>query len=402
MDSVRGYLWHVGTTAEDYEAEIARLKARIAQLERSHQATLRTGSMMGAGAGPLTKMTIAGLEEMILVVSDEVKITYINQAMAQLLGLEDRKAAIGQPLAEYDQGPLGEGTLRGLFEIVRPGTPYALEKVCPGLPLDRVQSLRGNRPAGDPVVRLVAEPTKGRVQIIVQDVTRLRWLEETFARYVPSDVIQDLERMPTDEHLRMVRKDLTILFGDLRGFTRVSQGLPPDGVQELVNAFMAFMGDGLDDLGGTAVSWMGDGVMAVFGAPLYTPDHPVRGLVAAVELQRRHERWKTEREARSLPAPQLGLGVMTGEVVVGNVGSDSRLCYTALGHTTNMSARLCGRAEGGQTLTTPKTHRAAMAALESYSGSVPIPRLSFASVGKMSFRNVAEPVDVVQVRVKSA
>lgn len=388
-------------SSEAYEEEIARLKARIAQLEQNVQPVLLTGTVIGAGQATQGKMTIAGLEEMILVVSPEDTIGYINHSMAQLMGVEDRKQAIGQPLANIDQSPLGDGALRGLCEIVRSGNAgYVLERACPGLELERVEAHHGQRPVGDPVVRLSAELSQDRVQIVLQDVTRLRWLESTFARYVPADVIANLERMPSDEHLGMVRRELTILFGDLRGFTRVCQGLTPDGVQELVNAFMELMGDGIDALGGTPVCWMGDGVMAVFGAPLYSPDHAVRALVASVELQRRQREWCKAREAQGRPAPELGLGVVTGEVVVGNVGSDSRLCYTALGHTTNMASRLCGRAEGGQTLTTPKTHQAAVAALTQYSGEVPVPRLSFSSVGAMRFRNVAEPVDVVQVRAK--
>ena len=89
---------------------------------------------------------------------------------------------------------------------------------------------------------------------------------------------------------------------------------------------------------------------------------------------------------------ELGLGVSTGEVVVGNVGSATRLSYTALGHTTNLTARLCGKAEGGQTLTTPHTHRAALEVLPRYTGDVPVPRLSFKPRGTMSFKNVADPV----------
>lgn len=391
----------VARSTEEFEAEIEALREKVARLEAASRANLLTGTIVGTRPTTTGVLTVANLEEMVLLVSKDDTIAFLNAPMAKLLDIADKKAVLGQPVGFWDAGVLGPGTLRGLCELARGGASgYAVERVCLGLPEERLPARAGRRPMGDPVLRFSAQNTAGRVQIVVQDVTRLRWLEETFARYVSPQVIEGLEQMPVDEHLGMARKELTILFGDLRGFTRVSQALPPDGVQELVNAFIALVGDTVDELGGTVVNWMGDGFMALFGAPLFYEDHPVRGLVAAVELQKRHAAWSAERRASSLPAPPLGVGLSTGEVVVGNVGSETRLSYTALGHTVNLVARMCNRAEGGQILTTPTTHQAAMATIRGYAGSVPVPHLSFRPKGTLDFKNVAEPVDVVEVVVK--
>lgn len=385
---------------EEYEAELEQLRARIRDLESQTRAAMMAGTVVGrAPAG--TRLTVHGLEEMVLLVAPDDTVAYMNAPMARLFAVADRKGAIGVPVANLGEAELGAGTLRGLVDLTRGSAEcHAIERDCPSLPEERLPAWSGRRPEGEPVLRLTAEEMDGRVQIVVQDVTRLRWLERTFSRYVPGDVIDALERSPLDEHLSMTRKELTILFGDLRGFTKVSQTLDPSGVQELVNAFIELVGATIDDFGGTVVSWMGDGVMAVFGAPLFYEDHPVRGLVCAVELQRRHAEWSEKRKAEGLVAPELGLGVSSGEVVVGNVGSETRLSYTALGHTTNLTARLCAKAEGGQTLTTPQTHRAALATLKRFAGPIAVPRLSFEPRGKMVFKNVDAPIDVVSVTVK--
>ena len=93
----------------------------------------------------------------------------------------------------------------------------------------------------------------------------------------------------------------------------------------------------------------------------------------------------------------MGIGIATGPVVVGNIGTETRMDYTVLGHHVNLAARLCGQAEGGEVLTVPTSHQAAMNAAQEYRGTVPIPRLSFKAKGKMDFKNVHEPIDVISV-----
>ena len=201
--------------------------------------------------------------------------------------------------------------------------------------------------------------------------------------------------MPAVELLRMDRRELTVLFGDLRGFTALCQELPPEEVQEVVNSFLAGMVACIDELGGTIDKFVGDEVMAIFGAPVPQPDHALRALVCAVGMQQRHRAWMAERRSMERPAPPLGIGLATGSVVVGNVGTDSRMDFTVLGHTVNLAARLCGAAEGGEILTVPDTHARALGSLDSYSGAVPVPRLSFRSKGRRTFKNVAGEVEVV-------
>ncbi len=384
-------------TAEEYEAEIASLRLQIEQLQAAPMATVVSGAMTRVSSG-LENLTITGIEELVLLVTAEDTVGYVNGAMAKVLGIEDRPAVVGSPYAHWDSGPLGDGVFRALVQMARQRDgAIALERQCPDVGAELLPG-GGARAPGDPtILSFVARDEQGRVQIIAQDVTRLRWLERTFGRYVSPAVIEGMQHTSSDAFLGMVRRDVTIMFGDLRGFTKVSQKLAPEGVEELINAFVTEAVEVIEALDGTVSSIEGDGIMAFFGAPVVQPDHALRGLVCAVELQRRHQQWRQERAAKSLPAPELGLGVG----VVGNIGTHSRVQYTCVGHPVNVTARLCGAAKGGQVLATPALHQSALSVLDDYTGAIAVPRMRFSSQGKMSFKNVEEPVDVIEITTQS-
>ncbi|MHB8873320.1 MAG: adenylate/guanylate cyclase domain-containing protein [Myxococcaceae bacterium] len=384
-------------SAAEYEQEIAALRA---ELDRQ-RATPSLSRTLAVGGSSQTNYTVQGAEEMILLVGPDDTVGYVNRPMARLLEMSDPKEAVGTPLAQWDRSAIGDEVLSSLVRVTRSGAEsHAVERTCPGLSLSLLPVTEGARPATDPVLRLCASNVKGRVQIAAWDVTRLRWLESTFSRYLSPAVIERLAGGGADSLLTMERKDITVLFCDLRGFTALSQTLPPEQVQELVNSFLGNMVGVIEALEGTIDKFVGDEVMALFGAPLAQADHAVRGLVCGVEMQRRHAGWAAERATCGKPSLPLGVGLVSGPVVVGNIGTSTRVEYTALGHTVNMAARLCGSAEGGEVLTLPQTHAQAVAAFRSYGGSVPLPHLSFRAKGRLSFKNVAEPVDVVCVSAK--
>jgi len=164
-----------------------------------------------------------------------------------------------------------------------------------------------------------------------------------FTRFVPSEVVDEvLDR--TDDNLRLgaLERDCTVLFSDLRGFTSFSETQPAERVIEVVNFYIREMTEAILETGGTLVSYMGDGIMALFGAPLEQPDHADRALAAAREMLgprlRRFNQWLAENgHAHSF---RMGIGLNSGAVMAGNVGSDLRLEYTAIGDTTNTASRI--------------------------------------------------------------
>ena len=138
------------------------------------------------------------------------------------------------------------------------------------------------------------------------------------------------------------------MFSDLRGFTSFSESLQPEQVIEALNMYLTEMSEAILDHGGTLVAYMGDGIMAVFGAPLKQEDHADRALEAARDMLSRMERFNGYLREKGLSEGgfKMGIGLNSGPVMSGNVGSERRLEYTALGDTTNTAARLEGMTKG--------------------------------------------------------
>jgi len=387
-------------TVEELEARVGELEREV---ERLRSATIMpvTGTIAVGHRGG-TSHTVLGAEEMVLQIGPDDAVGYVNAPMAKLLGIPDRRHVLGMPFPPFDHGPIGDGVITALVQMGRRSDDlHILERACPDLPLDRLPAAKGARPSTDPVLRFTAAGTQGRVQITAQDVTLLKWLETTFSRYVSPAVIEKMHQLPSEHLLQMERRTLSVLFVDMRGFTRLSQNLEPEGVGELVNSFLASMVACIEALDGTIDKYVGDNVMAFFGAPVAHEDHAVRALVCAAEMQRRNREWVAARAAENKPAGMCGVGVATGPVVAGNIGTATRMDYTALGHTTNIAARLCGTAGPGEILILESTYKAAAEQRKLYKGSVPMPHLGFSSKGKLQFKNVDEPIEVISVTEKA-
>jgi adenylate cyclase len=174
-------------------------------------------------------------------------------------------------------------------------------------------------------------------------------VHDTFARFVPQAVVAEVLERVDDGDLRFggVRRECTVLFSDLRGFTSFAEELDPDRVIEVLNRYLEEMSDAIMDQGGTLVSYMGDGIMAVFGAPLAQEDHADRALAAAGEMLKvRLPRFNGWMASQGLQSFAIGIGLNSGTVMSGQVGSKRRTEYTAIGDTTNTAARLEGMTKG--------------------------------------------------------
>jgi adenylate cyclase len=185
------------------------------------------------------------------------------------------------------------------------------------------------------------------LQYVSASVDRER-VRGTFTRFVPEQVVdQALERTGEDLRLGAEETDCTVLFSDIRGFTTFSEKNSPRDVVDILNQYLEEMSSAIFAHGGTITAYIGDGIMAVFGAPIPQDDHAERAVAAAVEMvdERlpRFNRWLGERGVSEF---RIGIGINSGEVVHGNIGSDQRLDYTAIGDTVNTSARLEGMTKG--------------------------------------------------------
>ena len=225
------------------------------------------------------------------------------------------------------------------------------------------------------------------VLYVGETVERAR-VHDLFARFVPADVVDQVVAS-AGENLRLgaVERDCTVLFSDLRGFTSFSEKLPATRVIEVVNCYLNEMSEAILSAGGTLISYMGDGIMAVFGAPLEQPDHADRALAAAAEMigprLDTFNAWIAEQGHDH--AFVMGVGINSGPVMAGNIGSEQRVEYTALGDTTNTASRLEGMTKGsGHMLFIADTTRERMKQ----------PPDELVLVGRLEVRGRVEPVPV--------
>jgi adenylate cyclase len=173
---------------------------------------------------------------------------------------------------------------------------------------------------------------------------------DLFSRFVPDSVVaQVLERADTEDDVRLGGELLTatVLFSDLRGFTSFAETKEPAEVIGVLNRYLTEMSDAILDHDGTLVAYMGDGIMAVFGAPIASDDHADKALGAARRMLERLEAFNEWLRSEGLgDGFKMGIGLNTGDVMSGNVGSARRLEYTTIGDTTNSAARLEGMTKG--------------------------------------------------------
>jgi len=188
----------------------------------------------------------------------------------------------------------------------------------------------------------------------------MRVLERAFSqlrRYFSPQVVEVILNQSEEEgELESVRREVTILFCDLRGFTAFSEQLEPEQVAESLNEYLGAMSDVVFDHNGTVDKYIGDAVMAVFGAPLWYADHPEQAFRCAVAMQQRMKGLQEMWASQGRTVLSMGVGVSIGHAVVGNMGSATRREYTAIGSTVNVAARMTDIAPPGAIITTRKSY----------------------------------------------
>lgn len=180
-------------------------------------------------------------------------------------------------------------------------------------------------------------------------------IRNVFERYVTPTVVEQLLSQPETVTLGGARRPITTLFADLRGFTALSEKLDPEVLFETLNHHLSLGAEAVLNYEGTLDKFMGDAVMAFFNAPLPQTDYALRAVRAAVEMQRRIAATSQSRaQANRL---QFGIGIATGDAVVGNIGTAQLMNYTAIGNSVNLARRLQESAKGGQILIDQATHQ---------------------------------------------
>lgn len=201
----------------------------------------------------------------------------------------------------------------------------------------------------DPVFALLVGIIGTLAVVYLGEAFERQYARSTFARFVPPGVVDEVLASSDDDlRLAAVERVCTVMFSDLRGFTRFSEHQPVEKVIAVVNHYLNEMTEAILDAGGTLIAYMGDGIMATFGAPLEQDDHADRALRAAREMigprLSNFNAWLAEQDYPS--GFRMGVGLNTGPVMCGNVGAEQRVEYTTIGDTTNTASRLEGMTKG--------------------------------------------------------
>jgi adenylate cyclase len=174
------------------------------------------------------------------------------------------------------------------------------------------------------------------------EIRQRRRLSRIFGQYVPSEIVRELDINNAELSLEGESREMSVLFSDVRGFTTISEGLSPRDLTRLMNDFLTPITEIIHGERGTIDKYMGDAVMAFWGAPLPDPEHARHAVRAALGMVARMQLLKPEFQARGWPEINVGVGVSSGIMNVGNMGSQFRMAYTVLGDTVNLGSRLEG------------------------------------------------------------
>ncbi len=194
--------------------------------------------------------------------------------------------------------------------------------------------------------RLVSELSEQKAALQIRN----GFITKVFGRYLSDAVVEQLLETPDGLKLGGERRVVTIVMTDLRGFTEMAERLAPERVVALLNLYLGTMSEVVLKYGGTVDEFIGDAILVLFGAPLAGQDDARRALACAVAMQQAMERVNARARELALPEMEMGIGIHTGEVVVGNVGSERRAKYGVVGTAINLASRIQGFTLGGQVL----------------------------------------------------
>jgi predicted ATPase/class 3 adenylate cyclase len=192
---------------------------------------------------------------------------------------------------------------------------------------------------------------------------RNQLIRQTFGRYLSDDIVRSLLETSAASHLGGEKRRVTILMSDLRGFTSMAERLPPEKVVSIINNYLAAMTDVIMKYRGTIDEFIGDAILAIFGAPTLADDDADRAVACALEMQRAITAVNERNRRDGLAEVTMGIGLNTGEVVVGSIGSEKRAKYGVVGAHVNLASRIQGYTAGGEVLVSDATRAAVRAPL---------------------------------------
>ncbi len=181
------------------------------------------------------------------------------------------------------------------------------------------------------------------------------FIKGVFGRYVSDEVMDTVLKSPEALQIGGAKRDISVLISDLRGFTTLTDRLEPEAIMRLLNRYFERMIEIISEHGGIVIEFLGDGIMAIFGAPKYLESHADQAVACTLHMQLAMDEINEIHKSEGLPEIEMGIGLTSGEVVVGNIGSKRRAKYGVVGTPANLAARLEALSTGQQVLISAET-----------------------------------------------
>ncbi len=323
----------------------------------------------------------------VVVMDAEGRLIALNGAAEQILGASSQDA-LGQPYPAIFGPSLADRLVSLFLHVGRSGDSSQTHRLEARLPTGRRAILQASvgplRDAAGHVIGilLVAEDCTIQARAVADradDALRSRRLYQALERYVGDTVAAAVDARPSFVSIGGVRKIVSVLHADVRGYTQHAEALPPDELMRLLIRYHGAAVSALRAAGATLDRFIGDAILALWNAPNPQPDHAERALRGAVALQAAVRSVGTELG--------YGVGVHTGEVVVGNLGTPEFMNYTAVGDTVNVAARLQAAAAVGEVV---------CSAIALQQAGSPLPALH---LGPLAVKGRRQPVDAYRLEV---
>lgn len=381
--------------------KLGALEAENEQLRRKLMLLAGGGAQGSMTLGNLTSIghtrhqpqaTIAGLSVAYLIVDDKWRIIRMNSRMADFLSVRKDVVNDRPHLEEFDRLDWAPHVFQTLLQdVAEIGGDNVFDAERPNADTGRNEHFQ---------FKAVWSGRQGTVT--VEDVTRLRTTRQFFERLVSPRIVERL--LDTrDDPFASHKRYMSVLFADLRSFTTFCENADAPVVQKVFNDFTEVCMRALEANDATLDKFVGDQVMALFGAPLPTPGHAYNAVKVAVDLQLTMQQTRRQWIDDGMLPPELmetnpeiltlGIGINSGEMLLGLFGSDQANQYTVLGHHVNLAARLCSFAAGDEVLASLSTVQEVSRYAAENPNHIAIP-IKFRTKAQIEVRGIAEPITV--------